>query len=71
MKNTPVDVNIVKRRIEESGLTNIGTASIREIAKLVNQIEESSGVKFVRMEMGVPGLPSSQIAIEAEIDTIF
>ena len=70
MKNTPVDINIVKRRIEESGLTNIGTASIREIAKLVNQIEESSGVKFVRMEMGVPGLPSSQIAIEAEIDSL-
>ena len=59
MRNTPVDYNIVKRKIEESGLTNLGTASIREIVKLVNQIEKETGIKFVRMEMGVPGLPSS------------
>ena len=70
MRNTPVDLNLVKRKIAESGLTNLGTASIREIVKLVNQIEEETGIKFVRMEMGVPGLPSPQIGIEAEIDAL-
>jgi aspartate/methionine/tyrosine aminotransferase len=70
MRNTPVDFNIVKTIIRESGLKSPGTASIREIVKLVNQIEIASGVKYIRMEMGVPGLPASQIAIVAEIEAL-
>jgi aspartate/methionine/tyrosine aminotransferase len=70
MRNTPVDSILVKRKVAESGLTNLGTATIREILKLVNQIEKESGIKYVRMEMGVPGLPSSQIAIDAEIESL-
>jgi aspartate/methionine/tyrosine aminotransferase len=67
MKETPVDSNLVKEKIAESGLSNLGTASIREIVKLVTQIELASGHKYVRMEMGVPGLLPSSIAIDAEI----
>jgi len=70
MKSTPVDYKIVKRKVEESGLKSLGTATIREILKLVSQIEEETGVRYVRMEMGVPGLPSPQIAIDAEIDAL-
>lgn len=70
MKNTPVDFNIVSRKIAESGLTNLGIASIREIHKLVNQIEKATGIKYVRMEMGVPGFPTSRIAIDAEIESL-
>ena len=55
MRNTPVDFNLVKRKVAESGLTNLGIATIREILKLVNQIEKETGIKYVRMEMGVPG----------------
>jgi aspartate/methionine/tyrosine aminotransferase len=67
MKDTPMDYNIVKRIINENGLTSLGSASIREIVKLVNHLESSTGKKYIRMEMGVPGLPSSSIAVEAEI----
>jgi aspartate/methionine/tyrosine aminotransferase len=67
MKDTPMDYNIVRRTINENGLTSLGSASIREIVKLVNQLESSTGKKYVRMEMGVPGLPASSIAVEAEI----
>ena len=70
MKNTPLDSNIVKNIISESGLTSFGTASIREIVKLVNQREKATGTKFIRMEMGAPGLPASGIGIEAEIDSL-
>jgi aspartate/methionine/tyrosine aminotransferase len=70
MRNTPVDYKIIKRKVAESGLTNLGTATIREILKLVNQIEHETGVKYIRMEMGVPGLPSPQIAIDSEIDSL-
>jgi aspartate/methionine/tyrosine aminotransferase len=67
MRETPIDSGLVKEKIAESGLSNLGAASIREIVKLVTQIELASGQKYVRMEMGVPGLLPSSIAIDAEI----
>jgi aspartate/methionine/tyrosine aminotransferase len=67
MRKTPIDSSIVETNLRESGIKNLGTASIREIVKLVNQIERSSGVKYVRMEMGVPGLIPPSIGTEAEI----
>ena len=66
-KNTPVDSDIVREKIKGSGLRNLGLASIRELVKLVNQIEKATGVRYVRMEMGVPGLLPPSIGIEAEI----
>jgi aspartate/methionine/tyrosine aminotransferase len=70
MKETPVDYNLVRKMITESGLTNLGTASIREIAKLVSQIEKITGERYIRMEMGEPGLESSSIGIDAEISAL-
>jgi len=67
MKNIPVDYNLVHTIVAESGLTNLGTASIREIAKLVSQIEKATGIRYIRLEMGIPGLPPPMIGIEAEI----
>jgi len=54
-------------KIKETGISEIGSARIREIVKLVNDIEEASGQKFIRMEMGVPGLKPVRDATKAEI----
>ncbi len=70
MKNTPIDREIVKKHIEKSGLKNVGKAAIREIRGLIDGIEKDSGKKFIRMEMGIPGLKAPQIAIEAEIEAL-
>jgi len=70
LKNTPVPFEIVNRLIKESGLPDVGKASIREIKKLITQIENESGVNFIRMEMGIPGLPPNQIGINAEINAL-
>jgi aspartate/methionine/tyrosine aminotransferase len=67
MKKTPIDESIVRARIAENGLSNLGIASIREIAKLVNQIEADTRIRFIRMEMGVPGLLPPSIGMDAEI----
>jgi aspartate/methionine/tyrosine aminotransferase len=69
-KNTPIDFEIVSQKIRESKLENVGTASIREIKRLIDNIEKASGERFVRMEMGIPGLPATQIGIEAEIKAL-
>lgn len=67
MTKTPINFDIVKNKIADSGLKIVGKASIRELVKLVNQIEQETGEKYIRMEMGVPGLPPAQIGVEAEI----
>ncbi len=66
MKDTPIAYDIVKKKIEESNLPSVGKASIREVKRLINQIEEASGKQFIRMEMGIPGLSSVQIGIDAQ-----
>jgi len=67
MKDTPINYDIVNKIISESNIANIGTATIRELKKLVNDIEKATGQKFIRMEMGIPGLPPAQVGVDAEI----
>ena len=67
MRDTPIDYQTVKEQIELAKLPNIAKASIRELVRLVNEIERLSGEKYVRMEMGVPGLEPPEIGVEAEI----
>ena len=67
MNDIPISPEIVKKLTKTIGIPSLGTSSIREIVHLVNLIEENTGIKFVRMEMGVPGLPAPAIGIDAEI----
>ncbi len=69
-QNTPIDFTIVNKQINKSGVKNIGKASIRELVRLVNEIEAKTNEKFIRMEMGVPGLASPEIGINAEIEAL-
>jgi len=69
-QNTPIDPKIVKEKILASGLAKIGNGTIREIVKVVNEIEKSTGKKFIRMEMGVPGLSPSPVGVEAEVKAL-
>lgn len=70
MKNTPIDYKIVSQKVNESGVKEVGSASIREIKKLVDEIEKATGDKFIRMEMGIPGLPASQYGVQAQIKAL-
>ena len=70
MRITPIDYSIVHSKIKESGIANIGRASIREIKKLIDNIEQASGQKFIRMEMGIPGLPPAQAGVDGQIEAL-
>ncbi len=69
-KNTPIDYEVVHAKIKESGLADLGQGTIREIVKIVNRIEAETGKKYIRMEMGVPGLEPPEIGINAEIEAL-
>jgi aspartate/methionine/tyrosine aminotransferase len=66
----PISPEIIKTLAKTLGIPSPGASSIREIVHLVNKIEENTGIKFIRMEMGVPGLQASPIGIEAEISAL-
>lgn len=65
--HTPIDQKLVKQEIDRMGLESVGLASIRELNRIVNNIETATGEQFIRMEMGVPGLAPPKIAVDAEI----
>ncbi|MDR1055959.1 MAG: pyridoxal phosphate-dependent aminotransferase [Prevotellaceae bacterium] len=62
-----INKNIVDNKRKELSIASVSTASIREITKLINELEAATGESFIRMEMGVPGIEPTQAAIEAEI----
>ncbi len=70
MKSTPINHQIVTDKIKASGLKSVGTSSIREIKKLIDEIEKASGEKFIRMEMGIPGLPPEKIGVAGQIEAL-
>ncbi len=69
-EETPIDFQEVKKQIELLNIPHVGKASIREIKRLIDNIELATGERYIRMEMGIPGLPPSSIGVEAEIEAL-
>ncbi|MCG8567830.1 MAG: pyridoxal phosphate-dependent aminotransferase [Desulfobacterales bacterium] len=67
---SPIDPKIVKDEIDAMGLESVGLASIRELNRIVNNIEAASGQAFIRMEMGIPGFDPPPVAVDAEIQAL-
>jgi len=61
-----IDKEIVDELFMQFGEPDITRLSIREVGKLVSQIEQKSKEEFIHMEMGVPGIPASAIGVAAE-----
>ncbi|MDY4042669.1 MAG: pyridoxal phosphate-dependent aminotransferase [Marinifilaceae bacterium] len=70
MQNNIIDRKIVDEKLEACGIQDMDDATIRDIVKVVNMVEAESGTRFIRMEMGVPGLPPTEIGINAEIEAL-
>lgn len=69
-KQTPIDFQTARRVIEGYGLPDFGKATIREVVAISTQLEEETKTEFIHMEMGVPGLPASQVGVDAEIEAL-
>jgi aspartate/methionine/tyrosine aminotransferase len=69
-RKTPIDYDVVTSKINELGIGDLGHAKIREIVKVVNEIEIATGEKYIRMEMGVPGLEPVDVGTAAEIEAL-
>jgi aspartate/methionine/tyrosine aminotransferase len=67
MKPTPIKAEVVNEVIDAFGIHPAGKSTIRELVKIVNDIESLTGEEFIRMEMGVPGLDPTFVGVEAEM----
>lgn len=67
MKSTPIKAEVVNEVIDAFGIHPAGECTIRELVKIVNDIEEITGEEYIRMEMGVPGLDPTFVGTEAEM----
>lgn len=70
MKQTPIDRDLIDNLTQVMGITDFSCATIREIKAVAAKAEIVSGVEFIKMEMGVPGLPPSVVGVEAEINAL-
>lgn len=66
MKTPPIDRQLIERLSTALGIEDFERATIREIKALAAEAERISGVEFIKMEMGVPGLPACALGIETE-----
>jgi len=67
ISNIPISAEVIRSISEKAGIPTAGKASIREIVHMVNLVQKATGIQFIRMEMGVPGLKAPEIATQAEI----
>lgn len=67
MKHNIVDKSVIDEMLMKSNITKMEDASIRDITKTANLIEKHTGISFIRMEMGVPGIKPHPIGTAAEI----
>lgn len=62
----PISQSTLEDIIKRLEITDLKTATIRQICALAASLENESGEKFIHLEIGNPGLPSQQIGVDAE-----
>ena len=68
--NTPIKKEIVDSLIAELGIKDFAKATIREVKQVAAKAEKASGVEFIKMEMGIPGLPAAQVGVDAQVKAL-
>ena len=68
--NTPIKKEIVDGLVADLGIKDFAKATIREVKQVAAKAEKASGVEFIKMEMGIPGLPAAQVGVDAQIQAL-
>ncbi len=67
---TVIEPSVIDGIMKELEITDIKTASIRQVGAIVRAAEAATGTEFIHFEMGVPGLPPSAVGIKAECEAL-
>ena len=70
MKQTPINKELVDGLISKFGIQDFAKATIREVKQVAAFAEKESGVEFIKMEMGIPGLPAAEVGVKAQVESL-
>ena len=70
MKPTPIKKEIVDQLVADMNIQDFAKATIREVKQVAAMAEQQSGVEYIKMEMGIPGLPAAKVGVEAQINAL-
>ena len=62
----PFDRSCLRSALERMDIAAIAQASIRQSGDIARIMETQTGMEFLHLEMGVPGLPPEKAGVEAE-----
>ena len=57
---------LVAEAVKELNVANLATATIGEVLLVAQWLENKTGIPFIRMDQGSPGLPVNKYGVEAE-----
>ena len=60
------DEALVAEACRENSIADLSTATIGEILLAAQYLEQKTGIPFIRMDQGSPGLPANHYGVEAE-----
>ena len=67
---TPINKELIDSLIAKFGIQDFAKATIREVKQVAAFAEKESGVEFIKMEMGIPGLPAAKVGVEAQMKAL-
>ena len=57
---------LVSQVVKEMKVADLQNATIGDVLLVASRLEQITGIPFIRMDQGSPGLPANRIGIEAE-----
>ena len=66
MGRLPIDRSVLDFALERMDIADIAQATIRQSGDIARIMETQTGMEFLHLEMGVPGLPPEKAGVEAE-----
>ncbi len=57
---------LVAKAVHELHVADLAQATIGEVLLVAQYLEQATGIPFIRMDQGSPGLPANRLGIEAE-----
>ncbi len=64
--NTLIDRALIEGALHQMEVDSVEDLSIRQLVSLVKKCEQATGEEFIHFEIGVPGLPASEVGVEAQ-----
>ena len=61
---------LVREACRVNSVANLAGATIGEVLLVAQYLEQKTGIPYIRMDQGSPGLPMNQYGIEAEIEAL-